>query len=106
MAWYTIRMIDLFSSKSDRSKVFEERVVCFTAKSWTEAHEKARIESRSHADQNYFEACAQRDGYELNGDEPTDGHEVWPVRLEARLSLEKFYEQRYSAFRYTPARPG
>lgn len=79
--------------------MFEERVVCFTAESGAGAHEKARIESQGYADQDNFEAYPQQDGYELDGDELNDGYEVWSVLMEAHLSVEKFYEQRYGSFR-------
>ena len=105
MPWYAIRTVYLFGSKDDGTNVFEERVVCFSADSWTEAHRKSEAESQEYATANGLEVHPQQSGYEQDGESLIDGYELWSELFESRLTLSDFYQQRYLAFLYTPDAP-
>jgi hypothetical protein len=102
MPWFGIRSLYLCRRKSDGTSIFEERVVVFVAESAAEAFEKAEKESDQYARMNDFNAHPVQEGYELDGDPLVDGYEVWSVMLEARASLDEFYESRYARYDYHP----
>lgn len=105
MPWYAIRTIYLFGSKSDGSNVFEERVVAVEAATRDEAHEKGRLEAEQYARDNDVVPHPEQSGYEQDGEALIDNYELWSELFEAKLSLEEFYDQRYSAYEYSPEEP-
>lgn len=102
MPWYAIRNVYHFGTKSDGTNVFEERVVCFEAASWPEAHEKAEAESKEYAEANGFTAHSEQYGYEQDGKALIDGYELWSELFESNQTLEQFYEIRYAKYLYHP----
>ena len=102
MPWYAIRTVYHFGVKSDGTNVFEERVVSFNARDWTQAHEKARAESLDYAKDRHFPFHPKRSGCEQDGAPLVDGYELWSELFESRLSLEAFYAERYARDVYHP----
>ncbi|HEX9953506.1 MAG TPA: DUF4288 domain-containing protein, partial [Rubricoccaceae bacterium] len=76
MPWFAIRTVYHFGVKDNGTDVFEERVVCFEAASWDEAHDKAHEESERYAREGEVEAHPAQEGYELDDGALIDGHEV------------------------------
>lgn len=105
MPWYAIRNVYLFGTKQNGTNVFEERVVCFEAQSWDEAHKKAEAEAAEYARDNGFIAYSEQSGYEQDGNALIDGYEVWSELFEANETLEEFYKNRYTKYEYQPERP-
>lgn len=54
MPWYAMRTVYLFGTKPNGTNVFEERVVCFDAQTWSEAHAHAKTEAEEYARENGF----------------------------------------------------
>jgi hypothetical protein len=102
MLWFAVQSLYFCRRKSDGTSIFEERVVVFEAESAAEAFEKAERESDQYARVNDFKAHPVQEGYEQDGEPLIDGYEVWSVMLEARVSLEEFYESRYARYDYHP----
>lgn len=102
MAWYAIRTIYHFGVKLDGTNVFEERVVCFEASSFEEAHKKADLESKQYAEINGIEAHSEQVAYEQDGSALIDGYEIWSELLESRESLASFWDSRYEKYEYHP----
>ena len=67
MPWYAIRTVYHFGVKLDGKNVFEERVVCFEAESWREAHLRAEAESERYEKANNVIAHSEQSGYEQDG---------------------------------------
>lgn len=105
MSWYAIRTVYLFDKKLDGQNVFEERVVCFEAESWEEAHSKARDEADEYAALHELTAHPEQIGYEQDGVPLIDGYELWSELFEAPMTLEAFYNRRYERFAHDPERP-
>jgi hypothetical protein len=100
--WYAVRTVYHFGVKSDGKNVFEERVVCFEASGWPEAHRKADQESGAYAKENKFIAHPEHSGYEQDGQPLINGYELWSELFESNQTLEEFYAERYSKFEYHP----
>lgn len=105
MAWYAIRTVYHFGMKDDGKNVFEERVVCFQAESWKEAHDRAREESHVYAEANDFTPHPEQVGYEQDNEALIDGYELWSELYEDNASLEEFYAKRYTQFEHHPELP-
>lgn len=102
MPWYAVRTVYHFGIKADGKNIFEERVVCFEATGWPEAHEKAERESSIYAQANNFTAHPEHSGYEQDGDTLIDGYELWSELFESPLTLGDFYADRYAKYEYHP----
>ena len=102
MAWYAVRTLYHFGVKADGSNVFEERVVCFEASSFDEAHEKAEQESMAYAQACGFTAHSEQVAYEQDGSPLIDGYEVWSELFESGESLADFWDNRYEKHEYQP----
>jgi len=98
--WYAIRTVYHFGVKSDGTNVFEERVVCFNAESWGEAHLRAELESEHYEKQNNVVAHPEQSGYEQDGENLVDEYEVWSELFESTSELSEFYAQRYGRYEY------
>ena len=105
MAWYAIRRVYHFGTKGDGTNVFEERVVCFEANSWADAHAKSNVESEEYARNRQMEIHPEHSGYEQDGAALIDGYEVWSELFESKDSLTDFYARRYAAYEYHPELP-
>lgn len=105
MPWYAIRTVYLFGTKGDGTNVFEERVVCFDAQTWAEAHARAETEAEEYARENGFRAHPEQYGYLQDGVALVDQYELWSELFQANTCLESFYEARYKNFLYTPDEP-
>ncbi|GAA5160507.1 DUF4288 domain-containing protein [Viridibacterium curvum] len=105
MPWYAIRTVYKFGEKPNGNNVFEERVVCFNAESWTDAHKKAALESKAYEEQGGFTSHPEQVGYEQDGENLIDGYELWSELFESEATLEDFYSNRYAKFKYTPEPP-
>ena len=102
MNWFAIRTIYHFGTQPDGTNIFEERIVVFKAKSWSDAYHKAKIESETYARGNDFTIHPEQVGYEQDGEPLIDGYEVWSELFQADASLEEFYSKRYSQYKYEP----
>jgi len=102
MPWFAIRSVYLFGKKLGGINVFEERVVCFAAETADVAHAKAEQEAEEYARDNEFVLHPEQSGYRQDGKPLIDGYEVWSELFEARLTLQEFYENRYSRYLYEP----
>jgi|GEM_PF-1733311 len=102
MSWYAIRTVYQFAIKPDGKNVFEERIVCFEASDWAEAHVKAGEEADHYAKIHDFAVHPQQEGYEQDGDALIDGYEIWSQLFESKQSLNQFYESRYNKYKYFP----
>lgn len=102
MSWYAVRTVYHFGVKFDGKNVFEERVVCFEAPGWPEAHSKAEKESAAYAKENNFVAHPEYSGYEQDGKALVDGYELWSELFESSETLEEFYANRYGKYEYHP----
>jgi len=100
--WYAVRTVYHFGAKSDGKNIFEERVVCFEALDWSEAHTKAEKESAAYATENNFVAHPEHSGYEQDGKALIDGYELWSELFESTKTLEAFYANRYGKYEYHP----
>lgn len=100
MPWYAVRAVYHFGVKSDGTNVFEERMVCFEASNWSEAHLKAEKESDDYAAANNMTAHHEFNGYEQDGAPLIDGYELWSELFESRQSLGEFYADRYGKYEY------
>lgn len=105
MPWYAIRTVYLFGTKKDGTNVFEERIVCFDAETWPDAHARAEAEAEEYARKNGFCAHPEQYGYQQDGAALVVQYEIWSELFEANTSLESFYEARYQNFLYTPDDP-
>ena len=105
MPWYAIRTVYHFGVKLDGTNVFEERVVCFEAESWREAHLRAEAESERYEKANNVVAHSEQNGYEQDGISLVDEYEIWSELFESRASLEEFYSDRYGKYEYHPDPP-
>lgn len=105
MCWYAIRTVYQFGTKRNGVNVFEERVVCFHAQTWPEAHARAEAEAAEYASENGFTAHSEQYGYKQDGTALVDGYEIWSELFEANANLESFYQARYANFLYTPDEP-
>ena len=102
MPWYAIRTIYHFGEKADGTNVFEERVVCFEASDWPEAHAKAKTESATYCEGGGFVAHPVTVGYEQDGEKLIDGYEIWSELFEAKMSLQDFFTERYAKYEHHP----
>ena len=102
MPWYAIRTVYQFGLKSDGKNVFEERIVCFEASDWAEAHAKAWEEADHYAKMHDFAVHSQQEAYEQDGDALIDGYEIWSQLFESKQSLNQFYDNRYKRYKYSP----
>lgn len=102
VSWYAIRTIYHFDAKADGTNVFEERVVCFEASDWPEAHAKARAESAAYCEAGGFVAHPVTVGYEQDGEKLIDGYEIWSQLFEAKISLQDFFTERYAKYEHHP----
>jgi hypothetical protein len=100
MGWFAVRNVYLFGVKDDGVNIFEERIVCFMAKDFSEAHEKGKEESQAYASSNSFVAHDEQLVYRQDGEPLIDGYEVWSELYESNLSLDSFYNKRYSKYIY------
>lgn len=105
MPWYAIRTVYHFGVKSDGTNVFEERVVCFNAESWRDAHLRAEAESERYEKSNNVIAHAEQSGYEQDGASLVDEYEVWSELFESKETLQEFYADRYGKYEYHPDPP-
>jgi adenosine deaminase len=105
MSWYAIRTVYQFGTKRNGINVFEERIICFYAQTWPEAHSRAEAEAAEYARENGFKAHSEQYGYEQDGTALVDGYELWSELFEANASSESFYNARYVNFLYTPDEP-
>ena len=105
MPWYAIRTVYHFGVKLDGTNVFEERVVCFNAESWREAHLRAEVESERYEKENNVIAHSEQSGHEQDGEILVDEYEVWSELFESHASLEEFYAERYGKYEYHPDPP-
>jgi hypothetical protein len=95
----------MWGQKTDGTNVFEERVVAFKALSDQEAFEKAKIEAKEYSkerEDGEYECYPEQVLYLLDEEELIDGYEVWSEMFEAKLSLNEFYDNRYSQYEYHP----
>ena len=102
MPWFAIRSVYLFGIKPGDVNVFEERVVCFEAETSDVAHAKAEVEAEEYARDNKIVLHPEQSGYKQDGNPLIDKYEVWSELFEARLTLNEFYENRYSKYLYEP----
>jgi hypothetical protein len=102
MEWFAIRSVYKFGETSSGKNIFEERVVCFEAKNLELAHKKAEEEAESYAADNEFDVHDEQVGYRQDGDNLIDGYEVWSELFESDLTLNEFYNERYSKYVYHP----
>jgi len=102
MAWFGVRTLFLFGTKSDGTNVFEERVVCFKAASFDEAHVRARAEAVEYAIEHDMDRHPDQVAYEQDGENLKDGYEVWSELFESREDLESFWQNRYGRYEYHP----
>jgi len=102
MEWIAVRSVYHFGINSKGKNVFEERVVCFEAKDFDEAHDKAKKESELYAEENGFEFYPEQVSYMQDGDKLIDGYEIWSELFESNLSLNEFYKERYEQYIYNP----
>ncbi|MDH5712258.1 MAG: DUF4288 domain-containing protein, partial [Gammaproteobacteria bacterium] len=100
--WFAIRSVYQFGIKENGLNVFEERIVCFKAKDFDEAHIKADAESEKYANENDFIVHPEQIGYKQDGNPLMDGYELWSELFESSKSLEDFYQDRYKKYEYNP----
>jgi hypothetical protein len=62
MCWYAIRTVYQFGTKRNGVNLLEERVVCFHAQTWPEAHARAEAEAAEYASENGFTAHPEQSG--------------------------------------------
>ena len=98
--WYAARSVYLFGTKSDGKNIFEERIVCIEANSFSCAHGKAEIESDVYSKENGFIAHPEQYIYQQDGEKLLDGYELWSELFESNLELKAFYEKRYTRYLY------
>ena len=103
--WYAIRTVYHFGTKTDGTNVFEERIVCFNAQSWEEAHQRAEAESERYEVSNNAVAHPEQIGYEQDGKSLADEYELWSELFESKATLEAFYAERYENYEYQPESP-
>jgi len=104
MPWYSIRHVFSFEMRQSGPNVFEERVVCFEAGSWAEAHEKAEKEAAEYAARSKMTYHPMQVGYELDDEDATrrNGAEVWSELYDFTGTLEDFYQSRYARYPHDP----
>jgi hypothetical protein len=102
MRWFAVRSVHLCKRKRDGTNIFEERVVCFKAKSFDHAFLKAEREADRYAAAAKFKVHGVQMAYEQDSDALIDGYEVWSVMLQSRKSLSAFYAARYAVYDYEP----
>lgn len=103
VGWFAVRTVFTFGKKPDGKNIFEERIVCFRAEEVDQALDKAAEEAATYADENdLIEIHDESVAYVQDGDALIDGYELWSMLYESELSLDEFYERRYSRFTYTP----
>ena len=102
MGWYAIRSLFLFARKPNGKNIFEERIVCFQAKTPTEAQQKGLEEAKAYAIENNFILYEEQVGYLQDGDNLIDGYEVWAILYESNLSFDDFYKEKYERWKYHP----
>jgi len=100
MEWIAIRSVYHFGVNAQGINVFEERVVVFEANDFNDAHAKAKSEAESYANENGFTMHPEQVGYKQDGEKLIDGYEVWSELFEADLTLNEFYQDRYSKYLY------
>lgn len=105
MPWYAIRHVFLFQKKPRGVNVFEERMVCFKARSWKEAHAKAEKEADVYAGHIGAVVHDQQEGYLMDDADLVDGHEIWSMLYESAQTLNTFYRDHYESYRYRPYSP-
>jgi len=101
MNWYGARSLYLFGIKDNGKKIYEERVVVFSANDFAEAHKKAELEAETYAKENEFEFYPDQTLYKQDGLNLIDGYEVWSVLYESDDDIEIFYQKKYEAFLYS-----
>lgn len=73
------------------------------ARSRFRRHVEAAGEAATYARENsLIEIHDESVAYVQDGDALIDGYELWSMLYESDLSLDDFYEQRYSRFTYVP----
>jgi len=103
--WFAIRTVYHFSVKSNGKNAFEERVVCFQAETWEQAHIRAEAESKHYEAENNVIAHPEQSGYQQDGKSLIDGYEIWSELFESEATLEEFYSERYGKYEYHPEPP-
>lgn len=102
MPWFGVRSVYLFGQKSNGTNLFEERIVCFEAATIDDALEQAMSESEQYADEGNFELYPEWTASEYEGNARLDACEVWSAVFEARMSLDEFFDARYTRFEHHP----
>jgi len=102
MEWYAVRNVYHFGVNKNGKNMFEERVVCFEASNFEEAHSKAERESKKYAEDNGFEVHSEQLVYKQDGEPLIDGYEIWSVLYESDNALDEFYIDFYKKYEYDP----
>lgn len=102
MGWFAARNVYHFGIKDNGLNIFEERIVCFEASNFDEAHAKAAKESKDYAIDHGFDSHSEQELYKQDGELLIDGYELWSVLYESNKSLNEFYEDHYEKYRYNP----
>ena len=102
MAWYAIRSLYQFGTKSDGANIFEERIVCVEANDFDEAHRKGEKESKEYAEAGGYLAHPDQMAYEQDGKNLIDGYELWSELFESSKELDAFWQERYEQYLYHP----
>ena len=100
MEWIAIRSIYLFGVSTKGINIFEERIVVFRSDDFKEAHTKAEKEAETYAKENDFILHSEQVAYKQDGLELIDSYEVWSELFEADLTLNEFYQDRYTKYLY------
>ncbi|OMH38249.1 DUF4288 domain-containing protein [Motiliproteus sp. MSK22-1] len=102
MDWFSVRNVYHFGTTETGDNIFEERVVCFKAKDFSDAHEKGKKESATYALENGFIAYDEQLVYKQDGEELIDCYEVWSELFQSPLDLDSFYREHYLKHLYVP----
>lgn len=100
MDWYAGRTVYLFEVRESGMNIFEERIVCFKAEGFSDAHLKAEVESENYALSNGFEAHPEQLIYRQDGEDLIEGYELWSELYQSNKDLKSFYEDRYKIYLY------
>ncbi|WP_431687862.1 DUF4288 domain-containing protein [Hahella sp. NBU794] len=102
MSWYAVKSLYHFGIKESGKNIYEERIVCFKAKSFDSAHAKALKEAEKYAKDCNFELHPEQSAYKQDGKKLRNGYEIWSVLYESDLDLEAFYNEHYLKYDYNP----
>ena len=102
--WFGVRTIFLWGKrKKDGLRVYEERLVVFSAGTAEEALAKAEREAEDYVAANRMEAQhGWQVAYAQDGDPLIDGYEVWSELYQSSEDLESFVKSRYRKYEYHP----